>query len=198
MLDPAGKVRKVWLYYALLLHKSIIRSYNARDVEEILDFLELFRQKLTIFSLVFITRLHSEMPCPVFQLLNVVCGLVLCPQLQLFLYSFLHLRFKASTQSCFLLNFFLAFSFYHYYFICKELLYFLYVTFEDLLVHIHGSLSVNSCIEIREYLLLDLLKRFYDMLDCLNDVDRDVPPCLRFDILWQIIDSVERIIWSSH
>ena len=85
VLDPAGKVRKLWLFHALLLHKSIIGSYDARDVEEILDFLQLFRQVLSIFTLMFITRLHSEMPCPVFQLVNVVCGLVFCPQLQLFL-----------------------------------------------------------------------------------------------------------------
>ena len=36
------------------------------------------------------------------------------------------------------------------------------------------------------------------MLGRLNDIDGDVPPRIRFNILGKLVNSMERIVWSSH
>ena len=83
--DIAGKVRKVWLLDALLLHKSVIRSDDARNIEHILDLLQFLREVLTIFTLMFITIFPNGIPYPVLKHVHVICSLVFSPLLQLFL-----------------------------------------------------------------------------------------------------------------
>ena len=198
MLDPGGKVWEVWLLHALSFHKSIIGSYHTRNIEHVLDFLQLFRQVLTIFALVFITSFHNEIPYPVLQHVNVILCLRIRPFFQMFHYSSLQIRLIVSTKSCLPINFISAFSLNHDDFICEVVLYFLNVTLEDLLVHIDGSLRLYSRIEVSEYLLFDLLEGLDNMLGGLNDIHRDVSPSFRLNILRKVIDSVERIIRSSH
>ena len=119
VVDEAGEVRKVWLLYALALHMSVVGSYHTGDIEHILDFLKFLRQVLTIFALIFITPFHDEVPHPVFQHINVICGLLFRPCLQSLLYSLLHFSFIFPTNSGFPLDGFLALSLYDDNLICE-------------------------------------------------------------------------------